>query len=360
MKFSIIFLFAIASTAFSSDLIDIIKNTQSTYDERSLVSSQLASILGLNQPLPTADAIAEICYQVDICAQLSSDTEVGSACDPIEYGDDFPPFFGGACYLKDFREAYRCSSDIPMMSHAGLVSFSELMRDTSGYYSTVIKKYIYDYYKKNYNVDLTVNENVEPFFESYPDQKIRILDVAKNALALGSYTGNCYSKLNQILYTNDKAKQTRYFNLFKSIVDTLDFFPSFSGKVNRGVMLPKSVLAEHHKIGNIVCYDGFTSTSVHDDSDYTNKPRNYFLREKCTQRIYITQGKTLSTSVGRLIDGGSLSPNENEVLFKPGTCFRVDKVSPRDDIVDDEQDHGDCGDGERFNFELSIVPNPNF
>ena len=39
------------------------------------------------------------------------------------------------------------------MSHAGLVSFSELLRDTSGYYSSVVKKYIYAYYEKNYNIE---------------------------------------------------------------------------------------------------------------------------------------------------------------------------------------------------------------
>ena len=136
---------------------------------------------------------------------------------------------------------------------------------------------------------------------------------------------------------------------------TLEFFPEFKSKVNRGVELPKAILKEHHKIGNIICYDGFTSTAVHMEDDYSDKPSNSFLSGKCTQRIYISYIEN-GSKPGKLIKSGSLSPEEDEVLFEPGSCFRVDKVYPRTDVTDPEEEDYLCEEGEHFNFELTLVP----
>ena len=174
------------------------------------------------------------------------------------------------------------------------------------------------------------------------------------SLVLGSYTGSCYSEFNGFLFSRKVEKLVRYYNLYAAIIDTLSIFLSLE-KVNRGVNLPASVLKEHHKVGNIVCYDGFTSTAVHDEKDYTGEPKNFFLQGKCTQRLYISYEDN-GAKPGKLIKSGSLSPGEDEVLFEPGACFRVDKVFPRTDDVDPEDEDHECQDGERFNFELTLMP----
>lgn len=159
------------------------------------------------------------------------------------------------------------------------------------------------------------------------------------------------------MYSRDQQKLTRYYNLINGVINTMSRMPVYSGKVNRGVSLPSQVLKEYHKIGNIVCSDGFTSTSVHIPKDYGSKPRNFFLKNKCTQRLYISQGVP-GAAQGRSISEISVSKSENEILFPPGTCFRVDSVKPRTDEFPQEAENFECEEGEHFQFELTVVPNP--
>jgi hypothetical protein len=149
----------------------------------------------------------------------------------------------------------------------------------------------------------------------------------------------------------------RYYNLYKNIINTLNLFPPFKDKVNRGTnALWGDTLIEHHKIGNIVCYDGFTSTAVHNPkTDYSSNPSNYFLEGKCTQRLYISYDQNPELA-GRLIKAGSLSPNEDEVLFAPGSCFRIDSVTKRTHVQDNPDDDYECGEGKDYNFEMTLVP----
>jgi hypothetical protein len=194
--------------------------------------------------------------------------------------------------------------------------------------------------------------------ETYPNEAKKLQSIANGALALGSYTGNCYHQLNSFLFSSNIQKINRYFNLYSAIINTLDFFPDYKKKVNRGVNLPSNVLKEHHKVGNIVCYQGFTSTAEHNEqTDYSNNPSNYFLTEKCTQRLYINYENN-GALPGKLIKSGSLSSNEKEVLFSPGACFQIDKVSPRTDATKAEDDYRECEEGQHYNFEMTLVPTP--
>ena len=178
--------------------------------------------------------------------------------------------------------------------------------------------------------------------------------MAQETYSLAAYTLDCYMPLNSILYSKNQAKITRYYNLYRAIINTMGIFPEFKQKVNRGANLPKSVLQEHHKIGNIVCYNGFTSTAVHDPkTDMTNKPRNSFLSGKCTQRLYISYDERALG--GRSISKGSALTSENEVLFEPGACFRIDKVYPRTDQPAEDEEGIECGEGEHYNFEMTLV-----
>ncbi len=206
-------------------------------------------------------------------------------------------------------------------------------------------------------MDLSRPTVIQEFIKTYPEEGKKLITMASGAIALGSYTGSCHNQLNSFLFTNNKELKTRYYNLYKSIINTLEFFPKYRKKVNRGANLPKSALSEHHKVGNIVCYDGFTSTAVHNPkTDYTDTPSNYFLQKKCTQRLYISYEKNGAVP-GKLIEAGSLSPSENEVLFEPGACFKIDKVYPRTDTSNEGEDY-ECNEGEHYNFEMTLVPKP--
>ena len=118
--------------------------------------------------------------------------------------------------------------------------------------------------------------------------------------------------------------------------------------------MPAGILKEHHKIGNIVCYDGFTSTAIHDPkTDMTDKPANDFLSRKCRQRMYISyEERALG---GKAISKASTSKSENEILFEPGACFRIDNVYPRTDLPLEDDDNIECAEGEHYNFEMTLV-----
>lgn len=355
MNILILTLLLAATNSYTEDFIDILFKQTSTYDQREIVSKELKDLLGIEQPLPVIDSIAEVCYQADICAQSTSDSEIEVLCEPVPDDSKFTPQFGSACYLKNFKQNYSCNKSANKMTINGLKSFSKLIDDTSGYYVSLIKEKIIKKYLKEFNIDLNITKDAKEFYKAYPKEAKKLVELARNSIALGSYTSNCYDQLNDNLFRNKKSFITRHFNLYKSILDTLDFFPSFTKKVNRGVNLPEHVLKEHHKIGNIVCYNGFTSSAVHNEkTDYTGEPSNYFLEDTCTQRLYISYEDNGATP-GKLIDSGSMFSSEKEVLFSPGACFRIDKVTPRTDKSPDQNDSSTCSEGEHFNFEMTLV-----
>ena len=342
----------------ANELQGILYNRSATFEERESVSAELKKLLGIKQPIPVMDAIAEICYNVDICAASTTDEQIENECEPTDFNDtEFPPHFGSACYLKQFKENYNCIQPEKEMNLAGIRVFADLLNDTKGYYLSIITKLIIKKYIEVHNVDLSIPENARAFMNAYPKEAKKLQSIASEAIALGSYTGNCYHQLNSFLFSSNINKIDRYYNLYSAIINTLDFFPDYKKKVNRGVNLPLSVLKEHHKIGNIICYNGFTSTAEHNElTDYSNKPSNYFLAEKCTQRLYISYEDN-NALPGKLIKSGSLSSNEKEVLFSPGSCFRIDSVTPRTDVTDPEDDDIKCEEGQHYNFEMTLVPN---
>jgi len=142
--------------------------------------------------------------------------------------------------------------------------------------------------------------------------------------AIAQYTGSYYDKINRAIWaandrTNPKpvpeADQT-----FKASLDAaLDKAePYRESKVIRFAHLPKAILAQH-KVGAIVTYDAYTSTS---------KDANWQWNEEsdgnAANRFVIYPGKN-----GVLIESVSFSKAEEEVLFKAGTRFKVLSRKPR-------------------------------
>jgi hypothetical protein len=262
------------------------------------------------------------------------------------------------CYPKYFREQFSCKADITKQSISTTAIAGKLLRDLSSLYNSYTQEQLIDAYSSQYGVDfrelIRNPEALEEFFKANPRAKIHIETVSRESLSLAAYTLDCYDTLNTYLYSKDSSQIKRYYNLYKAVINSMSLYPEFKGKVNRGVRLPQSVLNEHHKVGNTVCYDGFTSTAIHDPkTDMGAKPRNGFLSGKCTQRLYISNSE--SAIGGKSIDKGSAHKSENEILFEPGSCFRIDKVYPRTD-PDLEDDVGTvCEEGQHFNFEMTLV-----
>lgn len=350
-SFIIATIWSFSSYANSSAITDVLLNPKATMKERLDVSAILDRTLGQSRPLPGDEALLEACYEVDICASKTDITQ--NECVPDE---EFGPTPGDACYIKDIREKYLCSKEMEPMGTNGLMAFWRLMEDTKSLYSAYIEKIALDFYLLKFKVDLNQKEVREAFFKKHPEEKAKIQKIMTSSYALGAYTADCYMKLNSALYDKDQTLITRYFNLYSSVIDTMTVFPEYKGTVNRGVDLPQEVLKEHHKVGNIVCNQGFTSTAIHDPkTDRGDNPRNSFLSGKCTQRLYIKQEDN-GAQFGRLISSGSIAKSENEVLFTPGACFRVDKVYPRTDRDGEDEEEYECEKGERYNFELTLVP----
>jgi hypothetical protein len=340
----------------TNNTTDILFNRSANFEVREDVLNELKQLLGKKQPLAVKDAIAEVCYNVDLCALSTSDSDAQNYCQRPSSRDPVVPTIGDMCHTSYFREKYLCKENIAPMNIASIIAQGEMLNDLGSLYTSLIKQVLIKKFSTDYGFDFSNAERVKQFFTQYPKQAHKVQTIATESYSLGSYTGNCYGQLNSILYSNDQDKIVRYYNLYKAIINTLETFPKYKGLVNRGTHLPATALEEHHKVGNIVCYKGFTSTAVHDDkTDRGNNPRNSFLNQKCVQRLYIKYEKN-GAIAGKSIDSASLSSGENEVLFEPGSCFRIDSVSPRTDTSGLETGEPDCLDRQRFNFEMTLVP----
>ena len=334
----------------NANITDILFNRAATFEERQSVSKTL-SHLGKQRPLVVMDAIAEVCYEVDLCAGMTTE-------DPVNCEEVGSPEIGNECYPKFFKENYACNTELAKQSKVTVKLAGRLLFDLHTMYNSYISDFMVDSLSRQYNVDfreLIKNPAaLEEYFRLNPNVRVRIETISEDALSMAAYTLDCYGSLNRILYTKNQPKINRYFNLFGGIINIMGLFPEFKGKVNRGVMFPKTILKEHHKIGNIVCYDGFTSTAIHDPlTDMTDKPKNSFLSGKCTQRLYISYEERAPG--GKSISKASTSKSEDEVLFEPGSCFRIDNVFPRTDHPTEDDVDIECNEGEHYNFEMTLV-----
>ncbi len=127
------------------------------------------------------------------------------------------------------------------------------------------------------------------------------MSVAENQ-AIRRYTGSGYGELNRALRQNKELDKdtTAFVEIMNSGLKKLR---PYEGIVRRGVDLPPEVL-EQHKVGEIITYAAFTSTSI--GSGFGNSHK------------FIIQSKT-----GRYVDPISATQGENEVIFLPNTKFRI-------------------------------------
>lgn len=348
--FGVIFFFAVRVA--SAAPVDILLDPSATVEAREAVARQLDE-LGLQRPLPVQEAISELCHQVDFCGQASSDAEFLASCPAYDAASPGLPSAWDQCRPRYVRENYTCPAGLEKQTLHNLQIFRAMQNDFQSTYMSLIYPQLMSVLGARYQIDFENlgSQGTADVLSRNPE----IMAIATEATALGQYTLGCYGQMNPLLFGRNEAKLTRYYHLFKASLNTLSLAPEFRGMVNRGVRLPAPVLRAHHKVGAVVCYNGFTSTAVHDEAkDRGDDPRNAFLADKCVQRLYI-RSTDESAVPGRLISEMSATRGEREVLFAPGACFRVERVYPRTDTAGDDADEV-CAEGERYNFELRHVP----
>ncbi|GMV42308.1 MAG: hypothetical protein AMXMBFR64_40240 [Myxococcales bacterium] len=127
-------------------------------------------------------------------------------------------------------------------------------------------------------------------------------------IAIRGYTSEDYWKINAALRNGDPAELAKYDTYIKAAEAGLAQLPSFQGTVYRGANLPDAVL-DNYVAGQTVTEHAFTSTAASPSAAFTGNTK------------FVIQSKT-----GSDVSSLSLYKNEQEVLFSPGTKFKVLKV----------------------------------
>jgi hypothetical protein len=129
--------------------------------------------------------------------------------------------------------------------------------------------------------------------------------------------GYYYDNINSALRSGDLKDYSCYIDGLKQSLRKL---PEYKGWVIRGTDLPPKVLARHVP-GKIVRYLSFTSATIGDGIN------EYFRDQPMEIKILSKHARDIS----------DLNNDEGEVIFQPGTRFRV--LSRKDPSGDDQVTH---------------------
>jgi hypothetical protein len=119
---------------------------------------------------------------------------------------------------------------------------------------------------------------------------------------VSDYTGGGYQRYNAIL-RNNRVDIPQLSDRVTVLNVGLSHLPNYIGKVKRGARLPPEIRAKH-KVGQVITYESFTSASYGEPSI---GPDQFIIQSYTGKNIEIYSG----------------TPEEKEILFRPGTKFRV-------------------------------------
>jgi hypothetical protein len=131
----------------------------------------------------------------------------------------------------------------------------------------------------------------------------------EDLVAVRGYTSSDYDMLNKALRSSDPAELARLNAYIRAAESGLSQLPSYRGNVFRGTNLRPEIAARYIP-GQIVREEAFFSTS--------SSPKGAFPGN--------TQFSVFSRN-GKPVDFLSELPHEKEVLFPPGTQFKVLSVT---------------------------------
>ena len=131
--------------------------------------------------------------------------------------------------------------------------------------------------------------------------------------AIRDYTDKGYERMNHQL--RDHELTAPMARKVATLIAALDRLPPFRGDVYRGTTIPDPrVLEKYRAVGSEVVEDAFVSSS------------------RSALKMYIGNVFFLIESKqGRDISRWSANPEEEEVLFRPGTRFKVLAFEERED-----------------------------
>lgn len=126
-------------------------------------------------------------------------------------------------------------------------------------------------------------------------------------MAIQYYCGSGYNQLNNSLRSSDPTQKNKYNAIVDVLNSGLKKLHNYEGFAFRIGTLPPAVL-EQHKVGNIVTYPAFTSSSV----------SLTYAKVTSATHVFAIKSKT-----GHYVQPYSGFKEEEEVLFGSGTKFKV-------------------------------------
>lgn len=159
------------------------------------------------------------------------------------------------------------------------------------------------------------DEYAKEFGNGKPEQKIKLKSDEEGALY--QYTGDNFLELNKNLNKGDILTNKNQIALMDKALSKL---PNYKGQVNRTINLrgmsdkAKLLFADTHKVGHIVRYDQYLSSS-----------HKGFYGGQIGGKSRINM--IINSKTAKKIDVFSKNPDEYEALFKRGSQFKVNKMT---------------------------------
>ena len=130
----------------------------------------------------------------------------------------------------------------------------------------------------------------------------------EDLVALRGYTSNDYDFINKALRSGNPAELAQVENYIKTAASGLNEMPTYEGTVYRGTKLPPDAAAKY-QAGETVTEAAFTSSAASNKAAFDG------------DTLFVINSKT-----GHDVSMLSVYGHEQEVLFSPGTSFKVLKV----------------------------------
>lgn len=150
------------------------------------------------------------------------------------------------------------------------------------------------------------SEQMDRMVNAFPEFK------KEEIAAVSEYGNTYYRRINSYLRDKDAPRQEYEENFAIVMNNALNKLPNYSETVYRGGTFSKALLSKY-KTGVTVTEDAFVSTSKYAGTALEG------------DTFFIIRSKT-GKEVEKIMEFEIEGPTEGEVLFKPGTRFKVDEV----------------------------------
>ena len=163
-----------------------------------------------------------------------------------------------------------------------------------------------------YADDFKQSKSDVPYLLNNPDS----LSINKR-LVINAYTSNVAYRLNENLRFGKNDTKTKIFE--RTLNHSLDSVANYKGEVRRAMTLKNAgdVLKKYREnVGGKIKYNSFLSTTAE-----RSLSKSFTSENDSWNVIYVIRSKN-----GKRIKAYSNAPDENEVLFKSGSTFKIKRV----------------------------------